>query len=132
MVVALVTCTVFVDLVGGDESDVQQETRRIWADLRQQNVESVEPIRERNVPEGAKAMDPALLSALVVAVAPTMLSQLLEFLHAWAMRREGRVVKVKLQTGDGRVVEGEFPATMSQEDARQWIAVVAKSLPKAK
>jgi hypothetical protein len=44
---------------------------------------------------------------LAVAVLPTVVPRLIEFLQAWSMRGEGRTVKIKVQTGD-RSVEVEY------------------------
>ena len=51
------------------------------------------------------AKDRLLLGMLAVSVGPVLLPKFLDFLHAWSMRREGRTVKVKLQTAEGAALE---------------------------
>ena len=122
--------TILIALEGGDASSVQQETTRLATELRQYDLESLQPVTAGEPPVGAKGFDPALLGALAATAAPIVLPKILDFLHAWTLRREGRVVKVKIQRSDGSAIEGEFPETMSPEQARRWIKTVASGLSK--
>jgi hypothetical protein len=102
-------------------------------EIQELEVESAELASGGQTPEGAMAgMDPVLLGVVLVTVGPTVLTHFLEFLHDWAMRREGRKLKVRIETPEGSAVEIEVPETTSREELIQWIETVRAALPKAK
>jgi hypothetical protein len=112
----------------GDAEELERLTRQLSEDLRELDVERVEPVSGGALPEGAKGVDPMLLGMLAVWVGPVLLPKFLDFLHAWAMRREGRTVKVKLQKADGSALEVEVPATMSRTEVKTWVNTVSEAL----
>ncbi len=65
---------------------------------------------------------------LIVAVAPLAVTKFLEFLQAWALRREGRAVKIEIQNVKGSLIEIEVPATTSTVEIRKWIGMVKECL----
>ena len=73
-------------------------------------------------------IDPVLLGVLAVGVGPIVLTKVLEFLHAWAMRREGRVVKIRIQAGPDSSLEVEVPAIMPRSEVKTWINTVSEAL----
>ena len=56
-----------------------------------------------------------------------MLPKFLDFLHAWAMRKENRHIKVKLQADD-KSVEIEVPQTSSPDEIKKWMKLAQDSL----
>ena len=79
-------------------------------------------------PAGTKSIEPVMLGFLVVSLGPTVLTKFLDFLHAWAMRREDRIVKLKFQSKAGELIELEVPATMERGDVEKWIKMVSESV----
>lgn len=120
--------TVQVALKDGDAEELEALTRQLSQELRELDVERVEPISGGAAPEGAKGLDPVMLGMLAVWAGPIVLPKFLEFLHAWAMRREGRTVKVKLQKADGSALEVEVPAAMPPAQVKTWISAVSEAL----
>jgi hypothetical protein len=91
-----------VDEAGSDAEQLDTLTTYLQRDLRELGVDSIERSTAGAAPEGAKG-DPFTLGALALVVAPVLLPQLLEFLQAFSLRGEQRVVKIK--TPDGLEVE---------------------------
>jgi hypothetical protein len=118
-------------LEDGDEAQLDSLTRSLRKEILELDVDSAEMASEGEAPEGAKALDMVLLGTLMVAVAPIVVTQLLEFLQAWTMRREGRSLKVRLEAPEGGAVEIQVPETTSREEVQNWIETVRAALPKA-
>jgi hypothetical protein len=122
-----------IEMEGADEEELDRQARRLRGEILERlEVDSAELVRAGNAPEGTKVIDPVILGALVVAVGPTVLTKFLEFLHAWAMRREGRTVKLKLQTPEGAALEIEVPQTMSPAEVKKWIDTLSEAVTKKK
>ena len=112
----------------GDDEEIDKVSRRLYRELIDLDVDSVERISMGIVPEGAKSVDPTLLGLLIVSVGPIMLTKFLEFLHAWCMRDESRTVKIKMQAKSGDAIEIEVPTQMSPSELKGWINIVHEKL----
>ena len=88
------------------ESDIDRMTRNLLAELREIDVESVELAPSGSAPSGTKSSDPVTTGAIVLAVLPTFLPKVVEFVQAWALRGHGRTVKFKGKI-NGQTVEFE-------------------------
>ncbi len=71
--------------------------------------------------------DALALGLLTLTLIPSMLPKFLDFLHAWAMRRENRHIKVKIQLSD-KSVEIEVPQTSSPDEIKKWMELANDSL----
>lgn len=120
--------TLQVALKDGDAEELDALTRQLSEELRELDIERVEPVSGESTPEGAKGVDPMLLGWLAVWAAPIVLPKFLEFLHAWAMRREGRTVKVRLRQADGAEFEVDASDTVSMEKIQQLVSLSGKTL----
>ena len=124
-------CSVKLDLQlaqGGDE-ELDLLTRQLRQELLEAGAESAELVKQGKAPPGAKAgPDTVVLGGLLLAVAPMVMTKLLEFLQAWAMRREGRMLKLNLQTADGASVQIEVPQTMSRSEVKRWLDTINEAL----
>ena len=89
--------------------EIDELARQLLADLRQMDVDSAELLSAGPAPEGAKVVDPVTLGALAVAVLPTVLPKLVDFVQAWSQRGQSRSVKFKGKIG-GQDIEFEGPA----------------------
>ena len=81
-------------------------TRNLLAELRETDVESVELGTSGSALSGTKTGDPVTTGAIVLAVLPTFLPKIVEFVQAWALRGHGRTVKFKGKI-NGQTVEFE-------------------------
>jgi hypothetical protein len=80
--------------------------------------------------QAVKEIDPLAFAILSFNLIPTVLARFFEFLNAWAMRRENRMVKIRVQLGKNKYVEFEGSETMSKKDVEGWVAAVEKTLKK--
>jgi hypothetical protein len=89
--------------------EVDQVTRQLLEDLRQMEIDSADLVSAGPAPDGTKAVDPVTLGAIAVAVLPTLLPKVVDFVQAWSQRGQGRSVKFKGKIG-GQAIEFEGPA----------------------
>jgi len=87
--------------------ELDRVTRSLRRDLSEQDVQSVEFLRDAVVPSGAKSAEAVALGSLAVAVLPVAIPKVIEFLRDWLMRGENRTLKLKLQVG-GNSAEIEY------------------------
>ncbi len=96
-------------------------TRGLRDELLELGVGSAEAVVSDVVERGPKSPEAVTWGALAVAVVPTFLPKLVEYLHSWSMRGENRRVRIKTQVGD-RSVEVEYsPAALSQDELTQLV-----------
>jgi hypothetical protein len=119
--------TIQVALKDGDAEELEALTRQLSDELRELDVERVEPVAGGAPPGGAKGVE-MLVGALVVSVGPVLLPKFLDFLNAWAMRREGRTVKVRLRQADGAEFEVDASDTVSIAKIQQLASLGGKTL----
>jgi hypothetical protein len=111
-----------------DTEELDQLTRRLFGEIRELDVESVELAGGEAVPAGAKSAEAITLGVLAVAVLPTLLPELVKFLQAWSLRGENRTIKFKTQAGD-RAVEVEYnPSTMSPAQVKTLVETLNETL----
>ncbi|HZD56073.1 MAG TPA: hypothetical protein VE136_05085 [Anaerolineales bacterium] len=115
----------------GEEIDperLDRLTRQLRSELLDLEVESVDFVQGDQLPEGVKGADAITLGALAVAVLPTFLPKLVEYLQSWTLRGEGRRVKIKSQVGD-RSIELEYmPQAMSQQELKTLVETLTHAL----
>ncbi len=124
----LLEFSLHLNLINSDDEELQRATRQLFFELQDTDIESVKTITAGSAPQGTKAIDPILLGALAVAVTPTMVTKFLEFLHAWAMRKEGHTIKLKVQTKEGASLEIEVPTSMSPAEAKNWVNTLSENI----
>ena len=107
------------------EADIDRMTRNLLAELRETDVESVELVTSDSAPSGTKSTDPITIGAIILAILPTFLPKIVEFVQAWALRGQGRTVKFKGEIG-GQTVEFEGHA----EDLQKILDTLSKGKKK--
>jgi hypothetical protein len=111
-----------------DAEELDRLTRQLRNEIQELDVESVELVRGGAKPEGAKVLEVVTLGSLAVAVLPSVVPKLVEFLQNWLMRGENRRVKIKTQVGD-RAVELEYsPSAMSQAELKGLVETLTSAL----
>ncbi len=107
---------------------LDRDARNLRNELIELGVDSAEFISEGEAPRGAKSAEAVTIGALAVAVLPTFLPKLVEYLQSWCLRSENRKVRIKTQVGD-RSVEVEYsPSAISQEELTQLVSQLTGSL----
>ncbi len=119
--------TLHLEGVGGDfdADELNQLTDSLMRSLEDVGVESVTVVRDQGIPLGAKG-DPVTIGALAVAVLPTILPKVMEFLQeVWTVRNKNQTVTArrtwKDSSGVERSVEIEFPANMPPDKLKKQV-----------
>jgi hypothetical protein len=91
---------------GADAERVDVLTTHLRRELDQLDVESVRRLREDQVPEGARAIDVAVVGALIVTLGKSAqsLGSVVATIRTWLSRTPGPVRTVRLELG-GDVLE---------------------------
>jgi len=104
-----------------------QLTQALMLQLQNQDIESVELVRDHIASvQGAKG-DPLTIGALVIVVVQAILPKVMDFLQAWSLRGEGHTIKIKVRRGN-QSAEIEYPAKVSAEQARKHLENVMGEL----
>lgn len=120
-----------VTLFDEDDEQLDNTVRQLRQELVDLTSGSVEYYSSNVIiPSGVKAIDPATLNALILSVSPIAITKLLEFLHNWMLRKEERVIKIKVQRQDGQSIEIEVPASTTQQELKTWIKTVETAISK--
>ena len=87
---------------GADAERVDVLTTRLRHELDQLDVESVRQLREGEAPEGARAIDVAVIGALVVTLGNSAqsLGSVVAAIRNWLSRTPGPVRTVRLELGE--------------------------------
>jgi len=119
---------VFIGVEDGDKQELQETTLQLLDELRYFDIESADLIAIGQAPQGSKVVDPVILGAIAVAVGPMVLTKILEFIHIWSLRREGRRIKIKIQTDASTSLEIDVPGVMSPVEVKNWIDTLSKTI----
>lgn len=119
-----------VETDGGDPYQQAQAMYELRDDIKSLSEKEVALVVQDFLYDRARSIDPVIVGAVIVAVGPAVLPKFLEFLHAWAMRREERTVKISIKRPKGDSLEIEVPYAMSLPEVKQWIATVLDTLSK--
>ena len=106
-----------------DAEELDRLTRQLRGELQDLGVESAELVKGGPAPGGSKSVEAVTAGAIAVAVLPTFLPKLVEFIQAWALRGQGRTVKFK-----GKVAGQEVEFEGSAEDLKPLL-VTLSALP---
>lgn len=111
-----------------DDEKTDMVSRQLKRELLEFGFENLAFVSDGNLPEYAKGIDHVILGTLLISVSPIMLTKFLDFLHAWALRQENRVIKIKIQTKANQVIEVEVPETMSPDEVKKWIGEIKSTV----
>jgi hypothetical protein len=111
------------------DEEIAHLTYQLIDEMRELDIESVESLREKQSPQGAKAADPVTLGAMAVAVLPVVVPKLVEFLRDWSLRGANRTVKIETQIGN-RSVKVEIPQSMSAEELKKLVDMLTGAMEK--
>lgn len=112
-----------------DDEELDRLTHQLLMEMKELEVESVEFVHHIQAPKGLKsAADAITLGALAVAVLPSFLPKLVEFLQTWTMRGENRAIEIKTQFGDHAIDIKYSPQEMSPAELKRVIETVAHAI----
>lgn len=99
--------------------EVDALARQLLAEVRATDVESAELAAEGPAPAGTKSGEALTLGAVAVAVLPSLLPKLVEFVQAWALRGQGRTIRFK-----GHLAGQEVAFEGTADELRQVLALL--------
>jgi len=105
--------------VDGEEGADAEEIDALTNQLLEE-IENLSEKVEAALPQDAKAGGAVTLGALSVALLPTVIPKLVDFLKDWMMRGAG-TIRIKIPE-----LEAEFPANMSPEKLQEFITLLKK------
>ena len=111
-----------IGLEGSDAEQLDHVTRQLLSEVRDLEIESAELVKGDAAPEGAKAIDSAMLGAIALVALPTVLPKLIDCIQSWVMRQHGRTVKIK-----GKISDHDIEFEGSLEDLKTLLADTSAS-----
>lgn len=93
-------------------------------ELKKLHPVSVELEREAKVPENVMSVGAITAGAIAIAVLPTMMPAIIQYLRDWRLRNANRMITIKRKTGDEEI-EVSFPEDMSSERLKELISSVS-------
>jgi hypothetical protein len=105
---------------GADATELDQITDQLRSELLDLDVEEVQRVSTGEVPEGARAVDVAILGALVVKLGPEAIKQVVRGIQSWLTRsRIARSAELTIN-GQSIKVTGISPAKQ-EELINAWL-----------
>lgn len=113
-----------------DKSTIDEIARQLLGELKDTNIDSISFLQDTAIQKGAKTADPVLVGALMIAVLPTVLPELLGFLRDWAGRANNRTVKIKRQQGNESIEVEYDMKNISEDEIKHLLKVFGGVLKK--
>ncbi len=112
-----------------DDQELDRLARQLHGEIEQLHVESVSLKSGGAAPPGTMAGEEITIGSLIVSLASAgVFTALIEMLKGWALRKEGRTIKIKAQV-EGRSIEVEYsPTATSQEDMTRFVESIIRTL----
>jgi hypothetical protein len=119
-----------LSLDGEDAAELDELTRQLRAEVRELNVDSVDPVIVGVAPEGTKAAELSALGQMMVTLAPAIIPPLFDLLKSWVERKSSTPVKVRVRIGK-RTAQIEYdPTKTSAKDLEELIKTLNNSVKK--
>jgi hypothetical protein len=123
-----------VDQADTADDELELVTHRLASELREAGLGHIEAVRAGEAPEGSKGIDPATLNALLLVLAPIMLTKCFELVQDWMQRREGRTATISIKIDERTSIDITVPVNTSREELARIIndtqqAIAKKSRP---
>ncbi len=106
--------------------------RQIYQDLTRTGADSVRWTQSGEAPVGTKGV-PIDINTIIVSLASAgALTAIIQLLKDWALRAEGRKVKIKTQIGDNSIEFEYSPTATSEEELTAFAEKLIQMLNKLK
>lgn len=115
-----------ISIPGQNDEELDVLTRRLLMDLKDLDLESVSLASQGGAFTGTKGVDPVTVGAIALAVLPTMLPKVLEFLQSWTLLGKGRTIKFK-----GKVANQQIEFEGSLADMEKLLESLEKKQKKS-
>jgi hypothetical protein len=102
-------------------------TRQLLKELKELEVESARLVSGDITPAGAKGLESVTVGAIAIAVLPTMLPKVLEFLQSWSLQGKGRTIKFK-----GKIARQKIEFEGSFDEMQKLVELLEKKQKKQK
>ena len=117
-----------LSLDGGNDTELDELTRQLKAEVEDLHVDSVEQVSAGIAPDGTKAADFAAIGQMAVTLAPAIIPPLFELLKSWVERKPSTPVTVKVKIGK-RTAQIEYdPTKTSAKDLEALVKTLGKSI----
>jgi len=103
------------------DDELDGMARQLLMELRDLDVQFVELVSDGDAPAGTKSAGLITAGAIALAVLPTVLPKVVDFVQAWSLRGQGRTVKFK-----GRVAGQKIEFEGSSEDLQKLLVTLSK------
>lgn len=98
-----------VSAMESTDDEIDRMTRQLLGELKDLEVESVKLASGESAPDGTKGVETITAGTIALAVLPTMLPKILEFLQSWSLQGKGRTIKFKGKVAGQNIdFEGSF------------------------
>jgi hypothetical protein len=109
-----------------DTDDLDSLTRQLLSELKNIDLETVKLASHEILSDGAKNTTEAVtVGVILLAVLPTMLPKLIEFLQSWTLQGKSRIIKFK-----GKVANQQIEFEGSLLDMEKLLATLEKKQKK--
>lgn len=109
------------------DEELDYITRQLLSELKNFDLESVKLAAGDEAPAGTKGVDSVTMGTIVMAILPSMLPQVLEFLQSWTLQSRGRSIKFK-----GKIAEQQIDFEGSFDELQKLVALLEKEQKKRK
>jgi hypothetical protein len=117
-----------LSLDGGNDTELDELTRQLKAEVKDLSVDSVEQVSAGTAPDGTKAADFSAIGQMAVTLAPSIIPPLFGLLKSWVERKPSTPVTVRVRIGK-RTAQIEYdPTKTSAKDLDALVKTLGKSL----
>lgn len=106
--------------VNATGDDLDEMARLLIQELKEMEVESVDLVSAGIAPAGTKSVEAITTGAIALAVLPTFLPKIVDFVQAWSLRGQGRTIKFK-----GKISGQDIEFEGSGEDLQKILATLS-------
>ncbi len=117
-----------LSLDGGNDTELDELTRQLKAEVEDLRVDSVEQVSAGDAPDGTKAVDMQAIGQMVVSLAPAIIPPLFELLKSWVERKPSTPVKIRVKVGKRTALIEYDPTKTSAQELEVLVKTLGRSL----
>jgi hypothetical protein len=122
--------TVQIDGSFLSEQRLNDITLKLKADLAHLKPLAIDLKRDQHAPDGSMSVEAITAGAILIAVLPTMVPAVIEYLREWCLRNANHTITIKRRTGE-QEIEVSFPEDLSSERLQRLMNVVSDTISKS-
>lgn len=105
-------------------------TVKLKSELSRLKPLAIDLQRDPNAPDGTMSVEAFTVGAMVLAVLPTMIPTVIEYLRDWCLRNANHTITIKKRIGEEEI-EVSFPEDLSSERLQNLLKVVSSNISKS-